>query len=114
MIRAAFAARIPVGACCIAPALLGLIAKASSTKLKLTSGNVPETAKTLVSMGHVHIDKPVDEIVVDVDRKVVTTPAYMYDDAAIDAVARGIDKMVKQVVDWSREELSAPRNAPNR
>ena len=113
VIRAAFAARLPVGACCIAPVLLGLIAKASSTKLKLTIGNDPETAKALVSMGHTHIDKPVDEIVVDVDRKVVTTPAYMYD-AAINDVARGIDKMVKQVVDWSREELSAPRNAPAR
>ncbi|MDP2342592.1 MAG: isoprenoid biosynthesis glyoxalase ElbB [Deltaproteobacteria bacterium] len=111
VIRAAFAARIPVGACCIAPVVLGLIGKASSTKLKLTIGNDAETAKVLVGMGHVHVDKAVDEILVDADRKVVTTPAYMLD-AAIDEVARGIDKMVKQVVDWSREELSAPRNAP--
>ncbi len=113
VIRAAFAARLPVGACCIAPAVLGLIAKASSTKLKLTIGNDADTAKALVAMGHTHVDKAVDDVVVDADRKVVTTPAYMFD-APIDEVARGIDKMVKQVVDWSREELSAPRNVPVR
>lgn len=113
VIRAAFAARIPVGASCIAPVVLALIAKASSTKLKLTIGDDADTAKIVVSMGHTHVNRAVDEIVVDTDRRVVTTPAYMLD-AGIDKVASGIDKMVKQVVDWSSEELSAPRNAPAR
>lgn len=111
VIRDAFAGRIPVGACCIAPVVLGLVAKGSSTKLRLTIGDDKETARALVSMGHTHIDTPVTDVVMDLERKVVTTPAYMYD-AAIDDVAKGIDKMVKQVIDWSREELSAPRNAP--
>ena len=111
VIRDAFAGRVPVGACCIAPVVLGLVAKASSTKLRLTIGDDKETAKALTSMGHTHVDTAVTDVVMDLERKVVTTPAYMYD-AAIDEVQKGIDKMVKQVVDWSREELSAPRNAP--
>jgi len=111
VIRDAFAGRIPVGACCIAPVVLALVAKGSSTKLRLTIGNDKETAKTLNAMGHTHIDTAVTDVVMDLERKVVTTPAYMYD-ASIDEVQKGIDKMVKQVVDWSREELSAPRNAP--
>ncbi len=111
VVRDAFAARIPVGACCMAPVVLGLVAKGSSTKLRMTIGSDKDTAKALVSMGHTHIDTAVQDIVIDIDRKVVTTPAYMFD-AAIDDVAKGIDKMVKQVIDWSREELSAPRNAP--
>lgn len=112
VVREAFAARIPVGACCIAPAVLALIGKASSTKLRLTIGNDKETAKILTAMGHVHVDAAVDAIVLDKDRKVVTTPAFMYDDAPLHHVKRGIDKMVQQVVAWSLEELSAPRMAP--
>lgn len=111
VMRDAFAGRTPIGACCMAPVVLALVAKGSSTKLRLTIGNDKDTAKAINSMGHTHIDTVVTDIVIDIDRKVVTTPAYMFD-AAIDDVAAGIDKMVKQVVDWSREELSAPRNAP--
>lgn len=112
VIREAFAARIPVGACCIAPAVLGLIGKASSTKLRLTIGDDKETARVLTSMGHIHVDAAVDEAVVDKDRKVVTAPAFMYGDAPWHLVRAGIDKMVDQVVSWSGEELSAPRLAP--
>ncbi len=112
VIREAFAARIPIGACCIAPAVLALIGKASSTKLKLTIGNDAETARVISGMGHTHVEAAVTDVVVDKDRKVVTTPAYMYDDASVGDVADGIDKMIKQVVTWSREELSAPRMGP--
>ena len=111
VLREAFAARIPVGACCIAPMVVALVAKASSRRLRLTIGNDAELIRTLEGMGHVHIPVGAEDIVIDGDRKVVTTPAYMFD-ASIDAVARGIHKMVKQVCDWSREELSAPRNVP--
>jgi enhancing lycopene biosynthesis protein 2 len=114
VVREAFAARIPVGACCIAPAVLALIGKGSSTKLRLTIGNDKETAKVISGMGHTHVDAAVTEVVVDADRKVVTTPAYMYDDASIDQVQAGIDKMIAQVVAWSKEELSAPRSSPTR
>ena len=112
VVREAFAARIPVGACCIAPVVVGLIAKGVSTKLNLTVGTDKETARTLQHMGHTHVDAAVTDIVLDRDRKVCTTPAYMYDDADIAAVSVGITKMVQQVVDWSREELSAPRMGP--
>jgi enhancing lycopene biosynthesis protein 2 len=114
VIREAFAARLPVGACCIAPAVLALIGKASSTKLKLTLGKARDIARVLTAMGHTHVDAGVTDVVVDADRKVATTPAYMVDDAAIHDVQVGIDKMVHQVVAWSREELSSPRHTPAR
>jgi enhancing lycopene biosynthesis protein 2 len=111
VLREAFAARIPVGACGNAPLVVALVARASSRRLRLTIGDDAELARMLEGMGHVHIAAAVDDIAIDGDRKIVTTPASMFD-APIDAVARGIHKMVKQVCDWSREELSAPRNAP--
>lgn len=113
VLREALAARLPVGACCIAPAVLALIGKASSTKLKLTLGTDRDVAKLIQSMGHLHVDAGATEIVVDTDRKVVTTPAYMLD-ASLADIHTGIAAMVHQVVAWSREELSAPRHAPTR
>jgi enhancing lycopene biosynthesis protein 2 len=100
VLREALSAQIPVGACCIAPAVVAAAARQANAKLRLTIGNDPETAKQIAAMGHMHVECPVNEIVVDGDHKVVTAPAYMYD-ANISGVADGIDKMVKQVVAWA-------------
>ncbi|MCC7072039.1 MAG: isoprenoid biosynthesis glyoxalase ElbB [Deltaproteobacteria bacterium] len=100
VLREALAAQVPVGACCIAPAVVAAVAKQANAKLRLTVGNDPDTARVIASMGHAHVVCAVDDIVVDADRKVVTAPAYMYD-APIAAVARGIRKMVQQVVAWA-------------
>jgi enhancing lycopene biosynthesis protein 2 len=98
VLREALAARIPIGACCIAPAVVAAALKA--TKLRLTIGNDKDTAKQIAAMGHTHVECAVDNTVVDEERKVVTAPAYMFD-AKIGDVATGIEKMVKQVVSWA-------------
>jgi len=100
VIREALAAQLPVGACCIAPAVLAAVTKNSGPKLTLTIGNDVDTSRALTAMGAEHEDAAVTEVVVDDDHRVVTAPAYMYD-AAIADVATGIEKMVKQVVDWA-------------
>lgn len=100
VLREALAAHIPIGACCIAPAVLAAAAKQVNAKLRLTIGNDADTAKQIAAMGHAHVVCAVDDVVVDADRKVVTAPAYMYD-ASIAAVSRGIKKMVQQVVAWA-------------
>lgn len=112
VIRDAFAARIPVGACCIAPVVLGLVAKGSSTKLKLTAGPDREVARFIQQMGHTHVDAGVRDVVLDRDRKVCSTPAFMDEHARLADIFVGITQLVQQVVEWSREELSAPRMAP--
>lgn len=100
VVREALAAELPVGACCIAPALLAVITKSSGPHLKLTIGNDPDTAKALRSLGAEHVECAVSEVCVDADHRVVTAPAYMYD-ARISDVATGIRKMVQQVVEWA-------------
>lgn len=101
VLREALSAQIPIAACCIAPAVLAAAAKQASTHLRLTIGNDKDTAKQIAAMGHIHVECPVDDIVLDKDRRVVTSPAYMYADASIAAVANGIDKMVAQVLAWA-------------
>ncbi|MDI5424434.1 isoprenoid biosynthesis protein ElbB, partial [Salmonella enterica subsp. enterica serovar Kentucky] len=48
-------------------------------------------------MGAEHVPCPVDDIVVDEDNKVVTTPAYMLAQDIAQA-ASGIDKLVSRVL----------------
>lgn len=102
VVREALAAQMPVGACCIAPAVLAAITKSSGPRLTLTIGDKDkETAAALSSMGAEHVAVPVTDAVVDEKNKVVTAPAYMDAEANIADVATGIRKMVKQVLAWA-------------
>ena len=85
----------PIGAICIAPAVLARALGAFAPEV--TIGNDLATAKLLESFGARHHDCPVDEIVVDQRNKLVTTPAYMLGPGLREIVV-GIDKLVGQVV----------------
>ncbi|MCK5115950.1 MAG: isoprenoid biosynthesis glyoxalase ElbB [Candidatus Aegiribacteria sp.] len=63
----------PIAAMCIAPVILARTIPGA----KLTIGSHPETADAISAMGAVHVNCPVNESVVDLERKLVTTPAYM-------------------------------------
>jgi enhancing lycopene biosynthesis protein 2 len=86
----------PIGAICIAPALIGLALK--GRKLELTLGEDGSAAEEIRKMGHTHIVTKPDEIHIDTANKIVTTPAYMYDDAPINEVFIGIKKLVDEVL----------------
>ena len=86
----------PIGAICIAPAVL---VKALGN-VSVTIGNDPGTAEALTSMGGTHVDRPVTDCLIDSDNQVVTAPAYMYE-TSIDQVAVGIDAAVKALVEMA-------------
>ncbi|STM36756.1 isoprenoid biosynthesis protein with amidotransferase-like domain [Escherichia coli] len=65
--------------------------------LRLTIGTDIDTAEVLEEMGAEHVPCPVDDIVVDEDNKIVTTPAYMLAQNIAEA-ASGIDKLVSRVL----------------
>jgi enhancing lycopene biosynthesis protein 2 len=52
-------------------------------------------------MGAKHITCPVEEIVIDKDKKVVSTPAYM-EAKSIKEAAEGIQKLVEQVLQMAK------------
>ncbi len=84
----------PLGFMCIAPAMLP---KIFAFPLRLTIGTDIDTAEVLEDMGAEHVPCPVDDIVVDEDNKVVTTPAYMLAQNIAEAAA-GIEKLVSRVL----------------
>jgi len=84
----------PVGLICIAPAMTPMLFGEGT---QCTIGTDEETAAALKAMGADHHSCPVDKIVVDTDKKVVTTPAYMLAGSIMEA-ASGIDQLVDEVL----------------
>ncbi|HCL5268091.1 TPA: isoprenoid biosynthesis glyoxalase ElbB [Salmonella enterica] len=84
----------PLGFICIVPAMLP---KIFDFPLRLTIGTDIDTAEVIEEMGAEHVPCPVDDIVVDEDNKVITTPAYMLAQDIAQA-ASGIDKLVSRVL----------------
>ena len=88
----------PIGAICIAPALIAKIFQGSG--FTLTIGNDRETAAAIENLGHTHQNCGVKETCVDRRSKIVTTPAYMYD-ANPAEIFVGIEKLVREVINLS-------------
>ena len=93
LIQAFHQAGKPIGAVCIAPALLAL----ALNKGSLTIGSDQGTADALEQLGANHTVCSVTEALVDRENKLVTAPAYM-EDAKIHEVAEGIEKSVQAVL----------------
>lgn len=85
----------PVGLICISPVMA---AKIYGPGVLCTIGHDPETAQAVTGMGAQHEECEVSDIVVDVSRKLVTTPAYMLAQS-ISETATGINKLVDRVLD---------------
>lgn len=87
----------PIVAICIAPALL---AKAFGAKNPtITIGNDPGTASVLTELGARHQNCSPREICVDENLKLITTPAYMYDEANLKDIFVGIHDSIKKAVE---------------
>jgi len=95
--RAVHAANKPVGLMCIAPSMAVAIC---GSGVECTIGSDADTAAALEAMGARHSVAAVDEIVVDSQRRLVTTPAYMLA-TRISEAADGIEKLVTQVLEMA-------------
>lgn len=96
LLQAVYAVRKPIGALCIAPTLLAHIF-GKSQSVELTIGSDAATASALEKMGAKHKDAKVDEIVVDGNNRIVTTPCYMLAQS-IREVGDGVEKLVLEVL----------------
>jgi len=100
LIKEAYSLKKVLGFICISPASLASRVLGKN-KVKITIGTDPATISTVTSMGAIHEISKVDDIVVDLDNKVVSTPAYMLG-SSIKDIATGIEKLVKEVVRLSK------------
>jgi enhancing lycopene biosynthesis protein 2 len=92
LLRDMHAAGKPIGALCIAPAVLAKVF-GGDVKPEITIGNDAGTAQALEAMGAKHAVADSTSIVVDSANKMVTTPCYMTA-GSIGEVATGAEKAV--------------------
>ena len=88
----------PIAAVCIAPALIAKVL--GGVAPEITIGSDADTANALEAMGATHVQCPVSEFVVDQERKIVSSPAYMLGQS-ISEVAEGIEKTVDALLDMA-------------
>ena len=101
----------PVGAICIAPAVMAKIFQGNS--VSLTIGTDRGTAAAIRKMGQKHVDCSVREVCVDEANGVVSTPAYMLAENAAEAF-EGIRKLVAEVIRRTQGRTDgANRGAPS-
>mmetsp|Transcript_20013 Transcript_20013/g.25311 ORF Transcript_20013/g.25311 Transcript_20013/m.25311 type:complete len:87 (-) Transcript_20013:201-461(-) len=85
--------------CCISP----VIAAKVFPGCKVTIGNDEDVASAIKKVGSENVSKQVTEICVDSDNKLVTSPAYMYGDAAPHEVFDGVSAMVTETLKLTKE-----------
>jgi enhancing lycopene biosynthesis protein 2 len=90
-------ARKPIGVACIAPAVMAAVLRDRGESATLTIGNDADTARALEEMGVVHVDCPVDAAVLDAEREIVSSPAYMLAGGLVEA-RRSIEALVAELL----------------
>ena len=89
----------PIGALCIAPVVIaGVFGKSCAPEI--TIGNDASTAAAIEAMGARHKTAAPDEIVVDYENRIVSTPCYMLAQS-IREIGPGIEKLVAKIMELS-------------
>ena len=97
LLKEVAAANKPIGAICIAPALIATVLGKEQGPI-LTIGTDSGTAAEIEKTGATHQECPVRDFVVDRKNKIVSTPAYMLA-SHISEAYEGIDRCVKAVIE---------------
>ncbi len=92
-VKGMHAAGKPIGALCIAPAVIARILG----RIEVTIGDDPGTAGTIEKMGGKHIKSTHGEVVIDKKNHIYTTPCYMLD-ATIGQIYEGARNIVKEII----------------
>ena len=87
--------KIPIGAICIAPVLLAKVL--GHHGITVTIGNDTDTAIDIKQTGAKHEEHNSEETCVDIENKIVTTPAYMLA-KSIKEVDTGISNLIKELI----------------
>ena len=89
----------PIAAICLAPTLIAKVL--GKKKITVTIGKDPETISEIQRTGAIHEACPVDDYISDRLHKIVTTPAYMDEDAKPHEVFKGIAGLVREFIEMA-------------
>lgn len=84
----------PIGALCISPVILASVL----SKVTITMGQDPSAIENIQAMGASHQETTAQEIVIDRQNKLVTSPCYMLDSGIVD-IAEGAMNTVNALLE---------------
>lgn len=90
----------PIGAICISPALLALTF--GDIQPTLTIGRHAGTIAEIEKTGAVHQYCETNDCVIDTVNLLITTPAYMDDNATLNDIFKGITQLVKGMIELAK------------
>jgi enhancing lycopene biosynthesis protein 2 len=112
LLKAMLKRRRPMGFVCASPILAARVL-GPAAGVRITFGTKTcEEAKHAAVMGADVRPCPLREILVDQKNRVVSTPAYMYDEARLSDVGFSIERLVRQVVSLARDRQPRPQAGP--
>ena len=112
LLKAMLLRRRPMGFICVAPILAARVL-GPAAGVRVTFGTKASVeAKHAAVMGADVRPCPIREILVDQKNRVVSTPAYMYDDARLSDVGLSIERLVRQVISLARDRQQRPQAGP--
>ena len=85
----------PIGAVCIAPAILALALKGK--EIEITLGDESEASGEIQKLGHKHFPKKAHEWHLSKKDRIATSPAYMHDGAPLHEIFMGVRGMVSEL-----------------
>ena len=88
--------RKPIAAICIAPAIMALAL--GDKGVSVTIGDDTGTASEIEKTGAKHQNCAVEKYVVDPDKKIITTPAYMYGTAKPHQIFEGVSGAISELL----------------
>lgn len=100
VINETYAQGKPIGALCIAPALLALVL--GKNNIKVTIGNETSTMAAILETGAKHENCKATEVCVDLEHKIVTCPCYMLAQSITEieiGAKRTVEEIIKMVID---------------
>ncbi len=101
-VKGTASAKKPIGALCIAPAMMAKILEGAN----VTIGQDDGTAGAIEAMGGTHTKTMQAETVIDANYRLVTSPCYMLD-SSIGQIADGAENTVKILLDIVKEDKAA-------
>jgi enhancing lycopene biosynthesis protein 2 len=114
LLKAMLARRRPMGFVCVAPILAARVL-GPAAGVRITFGTKAcEEAKHAAVMGADVRPCPLREILVDQKNRVVSTPAFMYEDARLTDVGFSIERLVRQVIAFARDRQQRPQPGQQR
>ena len=112
LLKAMLQRRRPMGFVCLSPILAARVL-GPAAGVRITFGTKAcEEAKHAAIMGADVRPCPLREILVDQKNRVVSTPAYMYDDARLSDVGFAVERLVRQVIALARDRQPRPQPEP--